>query len=723
MAETLIEQLKQGTAPWIRPWQPGERWLPYNPTTSNEYRGMNALWLSAIGFMKEYGDARWMTYKQAQAENAQVKKGEKGTVIQYWKWEGLEPLLDESGKSVRDENGEPKRQMVRYQRPRVISAVVFNASQVDGLPPPPDRPGLPEWERHERAEAILNASGADIRHAPGNKAFYSPTSDRITLPERGQFSSMDGFYATALHELGHWTGHLTRLDRDLAHPFGSEGYAKEELRAEIASLMLGEQLSLGHDPGQHAAYVGSWIRALEEDPREIFRAAADAEKIVRFVRGLEMQQEQAHQHDQNLEAVQASLVQAPVLVGEGFAMSNVPDRVYLEVPYAEKDEAKKLGARWDRQASKWYAKPGVDLEPLQRWMPGQAAQVQERHQDPREEFAAALQEAGLRLEGLPEMNGQLHRVAVEGDARGERSGAYVGFLDGHPAGYINNFKLGLETNWKSGNRTAGLTAADHERLLAEAEQKRQERAEAKEAEQEAAALVAVSLLKGSLPAKPDHPYLVSKGIPPQGLRQTDNGDLLIPMQDIHGKVWSTQTINDYGRKSFQPEGRLLGTYHLIGELAADTPLLIAEGYATAATVHAATGLPVAVAFVSGNLGPVAEAFRERDPERLLIIAGDNDHGKEREGKPNVGREKAEEAAARVGGRALLPQFEPTDTGTDWNDLTKSKGPALVQKQLQDGLAKATRHHQTAQKQNAKTAQAALHEQKPRQQERTVTLER
>ena len=102
----------------------------------------------------------------------------------------------------------------------------------------------------------------------------------ITLPERDQFASADGYYATALHEVGHATGHPSRLNRqDLGHPFGSEAYAREELRAEIASLMLGEQLGIGHDPGQHSAYVASWIRALENDPREIFRAAADAEKI------------------------------------------------------------------------------------------------------------------------------------------------------------------------------------------------------------------------------------------------------------------------------------------------------------------------------------------------------------------------------------------------------------------------------------------------------------
>ncbi|WP_427927175.1 zincin-like metallopeptidase domain-containing protein, partial [Xylella fastidiosa] len=112
------------------------------------------------------------------------------------------------------------------------------------------------------------------------------------MADKSQFPSADNYYATLLHELGHWTGHSLRLDRDMLHPFGSEGYAKEELRAEIASMILGDELGIGHDLGQHAAYVGSWIRALKDDPLEIFRAAADAEKIQEYLLAFEQKQVQ-----------------------------------------------------------------------------------------------------------------------------------------------------------------------------------------------------------------------------------------------------------------------------------------------------------------------------------------------------------------------------------------------------------------------------------------------
>lgn len=286
VAEKLIEQLKAGTAPWQKPWEPGEpnAYLPMNPTTGKRYKGINVIHLMAQG----RSDARWMTYKQAAAMDAQVRKGEKGTPVQYWKFSEEQDKLDGNGKPVLDAKGQPVRETVMLERPRVFFATVFNGEQIDGLPAIQKKEQA--WNAVERAEHILKASCATITHAPGDRAFYRPATDSITLPERGQFPSADRYYATALHELGHWTGHESRLDRDLVHPFGSEGYAKEELRAEIASMILGDELGIGHDPGQHAAYVGSWIKALQDDPLEVFRAAADAEKIYGYVLGLEQKQ-------------------------------------------------------------------------------------------------------------------------------------------------------------------------------------------------------------------------------------------------------------------------------------------------------------------------------------------------------------------------------------------------------------------------------------------------
>jgi len=721
VAGALIEQLKAGTAPWVKPWQPGERFMPYNPTTGNPYHGMNAVWLMSRAESQGYADARWMTYRQAQAVDAQVGKGEKGTAIQFWKWQGLEPVRDAEGKPLLDQDGNQVRHTVRYERPRVWSAVVFNAEQIDGLAPAANRPSLPAWERHQRAETILSRFDATIRHVRGDRAFYRLSDDSITLPERGQFASADGYYATALHEAAHATGHPSRLNRpDLGHPFGSEAYAREELRAEIASLMLGEQLGIGHDPGQHSAYVASWIRALENDPREIFRAAADAEKITTLVRSFEREREQQADHgrasDQpeleqgrGLDADTGVQVRLPVMVQENHpAMTTTDDRTYLAVPYAEKDDAKQLGAKWDRQAKAWYVPADVELDAFAAWLPSRDSVHIAVDASPAEQFAEALRECGLRPDGPLQMDGEMHRVPVEGDKGHERSGAYVGYLDGRPAGFIQNFKTGVKTTWKASGQVAALGAQDRALMAAEAAQKRHERALERERMYERTAQQVDAIWTAATPVEA-HPYLAEKGVPSHGLRQGVDGQtiavrdregaeheisiagrLLVPVADANGRLMSLQFIEPAAAKMFMPNGRVEGGHYSIGDLGKPGPLLIAEGYATAATLHDLTGMPAIVAFNAGNLAPVAQTYRQLHPDRPIYIAGDNDHRREAEGKPNVGREKAEEAAAAIGGFALLPAFAEQDAGSDWNDLARGQGRDAARQQLMAGIAIAER---------------------------------
>lgn len=273
VANTLIKQLESGTAPWQKPWAPGSLSLPHNPVSGTRYRGGNALWLQMHG----RDDPRWMTYKQAQSVGAQVGRGEKGTLVQYYKFHDQVLIKDDAGKPLLDAEGNKRYRNVELERPKVFTAVVFNAEQIEGLPAL--QTTTPNWDRHERAEALLKAAGVEIRHDQVDRAFYRPATDKIHLPPKDSFSSADRYYITATHETAHATGHPSRLNRDIAHPFGSEGYAKEELRAEIASLMIGERIGIGHDPGQHAAYVENWIKVLKDDPKEILRAARDADKI------------------------------------------------------------------------------------------------------------------------------------------------------------------------------------------------------------------------------------------------------------------------------------------------------------------------------------------------------------------------------------------------------------------------------------------------------------
>lgn len=291
IASEIIQALEDGTAPWVKPWK-GEnlsKMAPFNPTTGKQYNGINFVNLSLKTMTT--GDPRWMTYKQAKAFGGQVKKGESGTTIQYWKFNEQIDKIDEAGNKVLDAAGKPVKINVRLENPKVFYATVFNGGQINDLPPLQEQLDskelLTDFAPNEAAEKILANSGAVIHHKDGNRAFYASRLDEITLPHKEQFNSESEYYATALHELGHWTGHESRLNRKMGNSFGSELYAKEELRAEIASFMLSSQIGIDFDPSNHHAYINSWVQVLEDTPREIFKACSDAGKITSFITNLQ----------------------------------------------------------------------------------------------------------------------------------------------------------------------------------------------------------------------------------------------------------------------------------------------------------------------------------------------------------------------------------------------------------------------------------------------------
>jgi putative DNA primase/helicase len=561
VAQTLIEQLKTGTAPLVRPWRAGERFMPFNPIRGRTYHGINALSLLMAG--SQYSDARWLTFGQTRWLGGQVRRGETGAVIQYWKFREQHTLLDETGMPVRDAQGEPVKLTTELERPQVFSAVVFNAEQADGLPPAPSRQPPPEWQRHEITEQILAGLGVTLRHVSGDRAAYHPGTDTITLPERGHFPTADAYHAAALPQAARAAGHSGRLGRDLAHPRGSPGHTREQLRVAIASLILGEELGLGYDPGQHPVYARQGITILTEDPQEIFRAAADAETIVRFLRQFVPQLKEE--------------------IGDPAAIATKPDtaatshevaseRTYLSVPYAERQEAKRLGARWDRDARSWYIAAGTPLAPVERWRRPNIRLPLQIPEDPRHEFGEALRRAGLLIDGLPEMDGKLRRVRVDGDRRGAKSGAYAGFLDRYPAGYIENFKTDVKENWKASATGARLTEGDRERLFREAAERRAIREDRAKAIHNETIGLLIAYLDKLGPATADHPYLRSKAVGRHGVGigvsraplkifagedkpqvWGHTGDLIIPLHTVDGQLVGAQSIGPDGRKSF-PRG-------------------------------------------------------------------------------------------------------------------------------------------------------------------------
>ena len=951
-AAEIIQQLKEGTAPWQKPWKAGELHMPFNPSSGTNYRGINVAMLAGHG----YADPRWMTFKQAQEKGYKVKKGSKSQRVVFWQWQDRQNMLDDNGRPVLDSDGKPVKETVDLARPRLYVYNAFHISKLQdekGNDLPPFEAKEPEWNPHERAEAIIRASGLEIIHDQRDRAYYTHGEDAIHLPPRENFPDAGHYYSTALHELGHSLGHKSRLDWESASaPFGSPEYAKEELRVEIASWMLCQELGLPYDPGQHVAYAESWVKALEDDPYEIMRACQMAEKIKSHIldmeHGLTAEQNLAEQEpglfnqwatpdysqmaggdmlrvmndlqraaelpsvDRLLKTVTAAKENSNIVpfppfsaaldnieqIGrdiadsgreddhpefeenwkavasvinkfelelkakekerEGFdqstagvpekpleyevaalrrvrsvdgnqpkpwleaeagqaefyavvekgsgkivstsatleeaelkslaknkdgsslpsvsdekVMLNVPykeksvakalgatwdsgqkswcvrpgadiaplerwlpentleklvdkgvlkapdaapeasnevkqaaidkaaaitepapEKTFLAVPYKEKEAAKKLGAKWDRNAGLWYAPEGTDLAPLAKFIP-EKTPAPAKEISPEAEFAQALEKAGLKIEGLPIIDGKIHRVPVIDGRPGNRDGAYCAYADGRPAGWMMNYRTGGEkVNWVASGQT--LTVEQKASLLLQADERKAEREAQRQAAQEEA--IEKAFDKWTYKAQvgwgeiDSHPYLTKKGVVAYGLKEDGKGNLLVPGCDQDGKLKTIQTINANGDKYFEPGCPKAGAMHIIGEDEENgrpekirdikaPKIYISEGYATGATVHLATDSPVVMAFDANNLKAVAMAVREIHPEANIILCADNDHKTDK----NVGLEKAQEAAQAVGGEVISPEFTKEEMAqglTDFNDLHQARGIGVVRDAFQ-----------------------------------------
>lgn len=277
ITDKIIAELEQGIVPWVQPWTRGKQLfplgLPVNGLTRRSYSGINILLLwSALeyhGFASPY----WVTFKQCIAMGGCVCKGERGTHVHF-----ADAFVPQKEKIRAAEAGDEPNSISFLKR-----YTVFNAEQCDGLPkglivtpePKPERQIVPE------ADALIAATGADFRIG-GDQAFYVPSEDFIRIPHQAAYTDQINWYRTAFHELGHWTGHKTRLDRNLTTKFGTRDYAREELVAEMATAFV--CASLGIVPTvRHADYIGNWLQVMKKDAKTIVRAASLASKASDFI--------------------------------------------------------------------------------------------------------------------------------------------------------------------------------------------------------------------------------------------------------------------------------------------------------------------------------------------------------------------------------------------------------------------------------------------------------
>lgn len=275
----IIADLEKGVRTWLRPWNAehaaGCVSRPLR-ASGEAYRGINVVMLWAAAVEAGYACPTWMTYRQAQGVGAQVRKGERGSLVVY------------ADRIRREDVDEATGETAEREIPFMRAYTVFNCEQIADLPArfraPAAAPVLSAAERIARAETFFAALGADVRHG-GAHAWYAIHSDRVQLPPFETFRDAGSYYATLAHEITHWTRHPSRLDRDLGRRrMGDEGYAREELVAELGAAFLAADLGLDLEPREdHASYIASWLEVLKQDKRAIFQAAAHAQRAADYL--------------------------------------------------------------------------------------------------------------------------------------------------------------------------------------------------------------------------------------------------------------------------------------------------------------------------------------------------------------------------------------------------------------------------------------------------------
>ncbi len=264
ITDTIINMMETAGADWSKEWSAVD--APHNIASGKNYTGINTLVLSAGAVVRGYKSNVWGTYKQWADKGAQVKKGEKATGGIFYK------TLE-----IKDKETDEKKRI-----PMLREFKLFNADQVEGYDIPATVK-LDPVERDLNVDRYVAATGAAIGHG-GDSAFFMPGEDRIQMPRIETFTSTNAYYATLLHELTHWTGHKSRLDRLTHARFGSEDYAKEELVAELGAAFQCQLLGVTSEPMEnHAKYLNSWIKVLKDDKKAIFKASALAQKAVTLV--------------------------------------------------------------------------------------------------------------------------------------------------------------------------------------------------------------------------------------------------------------------------------------------------------------------------------------------------------------------------------------------------------------------------------------------------------
>ena len=779
LADRLIAGVKQNHTPFAgRGVQ-----LPFNPISGKRFYGANLLSL----MLTPYQDPRWYSFDAVKEMKGDIS-GQKGTPCLYWtdKWETVtRTKTDANGQPVLDDKGHPVTISYRKRTLTPKRFIVFNAEQISNV----ELPALAE-DKQTADLSLLDSliKACPVKFSSGAEDIYFSAKDEITLKD----SEDPQRYQKAVEMLARWTGHSSRLNRDISGLFGGVNDAKEELRAKLVAMLVYAQNGLALDPfaEENQAYVKTWEDLLKKDPCEILRITKDSEVIFNFLQSMQtslavaldgrgvQDDVSAMYKDLNLKNWSGQVLVRPEFVhedkcetvmdpklanqfsiyaigndgklnfvakaqtaeeaekfadkltalhesgkqvknehqnartseakapapkidqkqtnkpektsGKRFWLGNVYDKDRQKF-FEKINKIKQAGGKFDTNFKRWYLPEGVDPEPLKEFWPKKKLNPRQEvnAMDARSDLRQALTDMRFKLgNDDPIMDGQIHRVPLMDDKPGQRSGSYIGYVNqgnGWPYARIENFRTGEVRHWKANGTGRFVSDTEKERLAEEAVRIKEKRLQELQAQYESVAIDCQREYQESVLATQPTPYLQRKGIDGddfkqlQGVKLDAKGNLIVPLQDAEGKIWSIEKIHANGFKSLAKGGQKSGHFSII-ETAAQkdqgldkaSVVLICEGYATGVSLALTLKQPVVMAVDAGNLPGVAKALREKYPDKAFLICGDDD----RDNKVNKGREKALEAAEAIGAEVVFPVFAEGENGkdfTDFNDLaTKSR---------------------------------------------------
>ena len=404
ITNALIANVQTTNAlPWQQGW-PQFDVRPFNPGTGEKYKGGNVLNLMLEQVRRGSQDPRWMTLAQANDAGLRIRQNAKAAYVEYWEFEWSKPPASDSAQAQKPGSPDYGR-----RQGRVLYAPLFNGADIVGIPAFERKV---DWSPNKLVDQLIAATGVQIEHSAvsnagfgvvENSAFYSNKNDKVVVPPRESFACEGDYYATVVHQLARWTGHHSRLNRpapDETQPFGSPVYAREELRAEIASLFLNSMLGVSGSTIQNqASYAGGWLQLLKGDKHEVFRAARDAEKIVEHIFGYVP--ELRAQVEQQL--VDSTLAKAPPKLGSG---------IKIGLPNFIPERPEHVASGTGRNDSRWKAfADTVKAEAAKVGVPEAVAESAMGLVEPQfSEFMDAAKTSGYSAD---EMNGMLARSIIE----------------------------------------------------------------------------------------------------------------------------------------------------------------------------------------------------------------------------------------------------------------------------------------------------------------------